>query len=169
MQEVTLNRQNFADLCNPEKNPKYGATCGRVAGRIGGAKFTIGETEYRLEANNGDACLHGGSNGFDRKEWNAEIVEGKSLSDFTTSLPEGMADVTGFSGVKFTRTSPHLEQEFPCTVDVTCWYLINSTNKLIMAWEATTPDADSQTPINLTNHAYWNLSGDFEDSSIAQH
>ena len=79
-----------------------------MAGRIGGAKFTIGENEYRLEANNGDACLHGGSNGFDRKEWNAEIVQGKALSDFTT-VPEGIQDVGGFSGVKFTRTSPDLE------------------------------------------------------------
>ena len=108
MQEVTLNRQSLADLTQPEKNPKYGATCGRVAGRIGGAKFTIGETEYRLEANNGDACLHGGSNGFDRKEWDAEIVEGKALSDFT-SVPAEFQDVNGFSGVKFTRTSPNLE------------------------------------------------------------
>ena len=74
MEELTLNRRNFEDLSNPAMNHKYGATCGRVAGRIGGAKFTIGETEYRLEANNGDACLHGGSNGFDKYEWDAEIV-----------------------------------------------------------------------------------------------
>ena len=141
MQEVTLNRQNLADLCSPEKNPHYGGTCGRVAGRIGGAKFTIGETEYRLEANNGDACLHGGTNGFDRHEWNAEIVQGKSLSDFT-NVPADLQDVTGFSGVKFTRTSPNMEQEFPGTVQVTCWYLINGANKLIMVWEAVTPDQD---------------------------
>lgn len=78
LEEITLNRDDFADICNADKNPKYGVTCGRVAGRIGGAKFTLGEgenaTEHRLEANNGDACLHGGSNGFDRYEWEAEIV-----------------------------------------------------------------------------------------------
>ena len=108
MAEVTLNRSNLADLRNPDKNPKYGVTCGRVAGRIGGAKFTLGETEYRLEANNGDACLHGGSNGFDRHEWATEIVSGKKLSDFT-SPAEGQADIAGFSGVKFTRTSPDKE------------------------------------------------------------
>ena len=88
MKEMTLNRDNFEELSNPAKNPKYGVTCGRVAGRIAGAQFTIGETEYRLEANNGEACLHGGSNGFDRHYWQAEIVEGKKLSDFTT-LGEG--------------------------------------------------------------------------------
>ena len=105
MQEITLNRQNFEDLCNADKNPKYGVTCGRVAGRIGGAKFNIGDTEFCVEANNGDACLHGGSNAFDRQEWNAEIVTGKSLSEFT----EVSADATGFSGVKFTRSSPDME------------------------------------------------------------
>ena len=87
MEELTLNRDNFAELCDRDKNPKYGVTCGRVAGRIGGAKFTLGEgesaIEYRLEANNGDACLHGGSNGFDRYDWSSEIIEGKKLSDFT--------------------------------------------------------------------------------------
>ena len=74
MQEITLNRQDLGELTNPDKNPKYGVTCGRVAGRIGGAKFNIGETEYRVEANNGDACLHGGFNGFNRYEWDGEIV-----------------------------------------------------------------------------------------------
>lgn len=82
-----MNRDNYADLRNADKNPKYGVTCGRVAGRIGGAKFTIGETEYRLEANNGDACLHGGSNGFDRYEWEPEEIESKKLSDFTDLAP----------------------------------------------------------------------------------
>ena len=161
MEEVTLNRENLGDLRDPAKNPKYGVTCGRVAGRIGGARFTIGEQEYRLEANNGDACLHGGSNGFDRHEWQAEIVSDKKLSDFTT-LEEGTVDSTGFSGVKFTRRSPNLEQEFPGTVDVSSWYLVNSSNQLLMIWEASTPDSTTVTPINLTNHAYWNLSGDFK-------
>ena len=84
MEELTLNRENFEDLCNPAKNGKYGVTCGRVAGRIAGAKFTIGENEYHLEANNGEACLHGGSNGFDKHEWASEIVHGKKISDFIT-------------------------------------------------------------------------------------
>ena len=85
MEEITLNRDDLATICDRNLNPKYGVTCGRVAGRIGGAKFTLGETEYRLEANNGDACLHGGSNGFDRFEWDAEIVTGRQLSEFVAS------------------------------------------------------------------------------------
>ncbi len=84
MEELTLNWDDLPHLRDADANPKYGVTCGRVAGRIGGAKFTIDDVEYQLEANNGDACLHGGSNGFDRYEWDHEIVKGKKLSEFTS-------------------------------------------------------------------------------------
>ena len=107
-EELTLNRDAFEDLSNAAKNPKYGVTCGRVAGRIAGAKFTIGETEYRLEDTGGGACLHGGSNGFDRYFWDAEVVQNVKLSDFT-ALQEGQEDVENLNGVKFTRTSPDME------------------------------------------------------------
>ena len=62
-----------------------------------------------------------------------------------------------------------MEQEFPGTLDVVSTYLINGENKMVMIWEASTPEDDCQTPINMTNHAYWNLSGDFTDSSIGSH
>ena len=83
MEEVTLNRQTLEDLHTRAKNPKYGATCGRVAGRIAGARFTIGETEYELEANNGPNTCHGGTKGYHNCEWSAEIVTEKRLSDYT--------------------------------------------------------------------------------------
>ena len=54
-------------------------------------------------------------------------------------------------------------------MNVVSWYLVNAANKMLMIWEATTPDQDCQTPINLTNHAYWNLSGDFRDSTVDKH
>ena len=66
-------------------------TCGRVAGRIKGAKFIIGDILYKLPVNNNDACLNGGRDGFNRLEWDAEIILNKSLSDYT-NLPEGMED-----------------------------------------------------------------------------
>ena len=100
--EITLNRQTFADLNNPDKNPKYGVTCGRVAGRIGGAKFTIDGTEYPLEANNGDACLHGGSMGFDRYEWQAEIIREARLASLFNH-PLASDDDDKYTGVKFSR------------------------------------------------------------------
>ena len=61
-----------------------------------------------------------------------------------------------------------MEQEFPGQVDATSIYLINAQNKMLMAYSATTPGGKS-TPINMTNHAYWNLSGDFKDATIAAH
>ena len=91
-------------------NPKYGATCGRVAGRISNANFTIkGESggwfsrdkTYYLEANNGTNCLHGGSNGFWRRNWDSLIIEAAKLSDFV-SLKENQDDIM-FKGVKFFR------------------------------------------------------------------
>ena len=60
-EEVTLQQESLKDLVDVEKNPKYGATCGRVAGRISKAKFTLNDEDYELQANNGPNCLHGGS------------------------------------------------------------------------------------------------------------
>ena len=92
-EEITLNRTSLEELCNVKLNAKYGATCGRVAGRISNAYFTIkgepgrwfsGDKTYYLEANNGSNCLHGGSNGYWRRNWDSQIVEGVNLSDFVT-------------------------------------------------------------------------------------
>ena len=71
-QEMTLNWENLEDLINKDKNPKYGATCGRVAGRISKAKFEINGEQFELEANNGPNCLHGGTEGFDNRVWKAK-------------------------------------------------------------------------------------------------
>ena len=59
--ELTLCWSDLADLLDAGKNPKYGATCGRVAGRISNASFSLNGQKYDLEANNGPNCLHGGS------------------------------------------------------------------------------------------------------------
>ena len=112
MEEITLNRQSMADLTNRDKNPYYGSTIGRVAGRITRGKFTIGETEYQLPVNNLSNSLHGGVKGWDRFEWDAEIVNDKNLSNYT-DVPAGMDDQTGFCGVVFTRRSEDMEQEYP--------------------------------------------------------
>ena len=66
-----------------------------------------------------------------------------------------------------------MEQGFPGTVDAASYYLVGSSMEgktpLIMAWTASTPDEGVKTPINMTNHAYWNLSGDFADGTIGDH
>ena len=73
--ELTLNWDDLESLQDPDKNPKYGATCGRVTGRISHAQFKINDKVFELEANNGPNCLHSGSEGFDQKVWHAKIVQ----------------------------------------------------------------------------------------------
>ena len=129
------------------KNPKYGATCGRVAGRISNASFTIkdvpgrwytSDQTYYLEANNGTNCLHSGSEGFWKRNWDAEIVNSAHLSDFVT-LKEGQDDVK-FKGVKFMRESPDGECGFPGTLIIESWYLLSQNDELLMIWKARFPD-----------------------------
>ena len=87
------------------------------------------------------------------------------LSDYTCQVDFSK----GFCGVKFTRTSPDGEQEYPGELEASASYLINPDNKLIMEWTARPVTAGCKTPVNMTNHTYWNLSGDFKDPTIANH
>jgi aldose 1-epimerase len=93
-------------LIDPSKNPKYGATCGRVAGRIENATFKLNNDIYELEANNGPNCLHGGSNGWDTHVWKAKQVS-KMMQIGTKT------EIQMLNGVEFKRTSPHDEAGFP--------------------------------------------------------
>ena len=112
----------------------FGGTIGRCANRIGGAAFSIDGTAYRVAANEGRNCLHGGNEGFHKKLW-----------DFTCAE----------NAVTFTYTSPDGEEGFPGAVRVEVTYrLADST--LTIAYRAA---AEKDTVVNLTNHAYFNLSG----------
>ena len=123
--------------------PYLGCICGRVANRIGGAKFSIDGKEYKLAATNGANTLHGGISGFDKKIWSAEeFVEGEQ------------------AGVKMSYTSPDGEEGFPGTLKVTVKYIFNNENELKLIYHATT---DKSTYLNLTNHSYFNLTGCNED------
>ena len=74
-EELTLCRDTLADLKNRDTNPYYGATCGRVAGRIAGAKFEVSGKTYELAANNGNSCLHGGNKGYDTHIWESTVLD----------------------------------------------------------------------------------------------
>lgn len=120
-------------------HPFLGSTVGRVANRIGAGRFTYDGRTYSLDVNEGSATLHGGSGGFHQKVWDARGFE-----------REGQA------GVIFHMVSEDGDQGFPGTVGVTVTYVLTESNEFIIEYQA---EADVDTPLNLTNHAYWNLAG----------
>jgi aldose 1-epimerase len=120
-----------------ENNPYFGCTTGRVCNRIGKSKFTLDGTEYKLAANAGANHLHGGLKAFDKVIWTA------------AEQPDGRT-------VRFSYTSPDGEEGYPGTLKVTVDYLLNDDNQLVINYRAET---DKSTPVNLTNHAYFNLAG----------
>jgi len=163
---MTLNHLD-QDFFNEDKNPHYGATCGRVAGRIANAKFSLdnGKT-CELTANNGPNSLHGGLKGFSRVYWD-KAEEVNNVEMMRENFGRCMAH-----GVKFSRVSKNGEENFPGEVNVEQYYCITDENELYMMMKASLADgqpADTQTPFNMCNHAYWNLSGDFAESTVGNH
>jgi aldose 1-epimerase len=121
------------------KNPHFGAITGRVANRIARAEFTLDGKEYKLAANNGRNTLHGGLKGFDKVVWKAEDVSG----------PGGPA-------LKLAYVSRDGEEGFPGNLSVAVTYTLTPDDALRIDYTATT---DKATPVNLTNHTYFNLGG----------
>lgn len=114
----------------------FGAIIGRYGNRIGKAQFALDGKTYKLAANNGPNNLHGGPKGFDKVLWTVEPV--------------------GTNGLAFTRTSPDGEEGFPGNLRTRVTYTLTDKNELIVEYHATT---DKATPVNLTQHSYFNLAG----------
>lgn len=119
-------------------SPYFGCIVGRCANRIAHGRFHLDGKDYRLATNNGAHHLHGGRKGFDKAYWQAETVTGK------------------YPSVKFTRQSPDGEEGYPGNLTVAVVYTLTDDNELIIDYTAT---ADKPTPVNLTNHSYFNLAG----------
>ena len=121
-------------------HPYFGAIVGRYGNRIAKARFAIGSKTYKLAANNGPNHLHGGVRGFDKVLWDMS----------TRNSAQG-------SSVIFTRTSPDGEEGYPGNLRVTATYTLTEKNEVIIDYRATT---DRATPVNLTQHSYFNLAGE---------
>ena len=137
----------FDNLGQYEKdNPYFGALVGRYGNRIANAKFSLNGTEYGLAANNGPNNLHGGIKGFDKVVWNVEEVK-----EGNTAL------------LKLSYLSKDMEEGFPGNLITHVTYTLTDDNTLQVQYEATT---DKPTIVNLTQHTYFNLTGDFSKTIL---
>ena len=127
--------------------PYFGATVGRYANRIAGARFVLDGKTYPLPQNNGPNSLHGGDRGFDKRVWTAQPIE----------TPTGAA-------VRMTYVSAAGEEGYPGELTAQVTYRLDD-DTLTIEYEARTTAA---TPVNLANHAYFNLTGD-PDRTILDH
>lgn len=129
--------------------PQYfGATVGRVANRVAHARFTLGGQQFHLPANDGPHSLHGGDQGFDKKNWDLLACD------------EGALTAT------FALTSPDGDQGYPGTLRVLATYQLGEDNSLSVHYRAAT---DAPTCVNLSNHAYWNLGGEGAQHDALDH
>jgi aldose 1-epimerase len=144
--DVVLGPASLAGYAS--RHPYFGATVGRFANRIAGGRFTLNGKEHTLAVNNGKNHLHGGLKGFDRRLWVSEAFTdgGKACVHMRLHSIDGDE---GYSG----------------NLDVSAIFQLDQDNKLAIRYEAT---SDKPTPVNLTNHSYFNLRGE-GTGSILEH
>ncbi|HEX7411013.1 MAG TPA: aldose epimerase family protein [Bacteroidales bacterium] len=136
--DIVLGFDHFEDYLH--QNAYIGAIIGRMCNRIGGAKFELDGVTYPVTANAGKFQLHGGLKGFDQKIWEADTFR-----------------ETDAVSLSLHYVSPDGEEGYPGNLDVKAIYTLKNDNTFHMSFSATT---DKPTPVNLTNHSYFNLAGE---------
>jgi aldose 1-epimerase len=143
---VTANRETLADY--EARNACFGAVVGRFANRIANASFSLDGKKFSITPNAGKHHIHGGSKGFDKVVWTARAIRS----------PDSVA-------VQMEYTSVDGEEGYPGTLKCVVLYELNNKNEWKMQYSAT---SDKATPVNLSNHAYWNLAGAYS-GNVLQH
>ncbi|KAJ3329860.1 hypothetical protein HDU76_006998 [Blyttiomyces sp. JEL0837] len=149
--DIVQGADTLEEMINIEKNsnPYYG-TIGRVCNRTANGTFTLNSKTYTLPINNGPNHLHGGITGFDKKQWTPTIITPSSTT--------------------LTYQSPHNEEGYPGTLNISVTFSITNASSLEISYKAEL-DASSEvdeTVVNLTNHSYFNLSG-FLEPTVLNH
>ena len=144
--DITLGYDRVEDYINAVDKPYFGAIVGRYGNRIANGEFTIDGETYSLATNNGPNHLHGGIIGFDKVVWDAELVGGK-----------------GWSGLELSYLAKDKEEGYPGNLSIKVTYKLTDANELIVDYLATT---DKATPVNLTQHSYFNLKGEGEGNIL---
>lgn len=139
--DMALGRDTFEEYL--DNDGYFGAIIGRNSNRIENSEFVLNGKVYKLYNNDGRNNLHGGKNGFDKKVWDAEIVDGEE------------------SSLILNLVSPDGEEGFPGEVKVKVTYTLTEDNSLRIHYEGET---DADTILNMTNHSYFNMNGHSSDT-----
>lgn len=138
LQNVVLHLDSLEQYLS--EDAYFGAVIGRYGNRIMGGKFVLDGKIYQLAQNNGQNHLHGGMKGYDKVVWQAKVLEGNKL--------------------QLSYFSKHMEEGYPGNLKVTVTYELDEKNSFHVEYEAET---DQKTIVNLTQHSYFNLSGNFSE------
>jgi len=140
MADIALGYNRVEDYINAVDKPYFGSIVGRYGNRIAKGKFTIDGEEYTLATNNGVNHLHGGVIGFDKVVWDAKPISGNA-----------------YTGVELSYLAKDREEGYPGNLQIKVTYKLTDDNEILVQYHATT---DKATPVNLTQHTYFNLAGE---------
>ena len=147
LEDIVLGYETLAEY--EKENPYFGALIGRYGNRIGKGQFNLDGQAYQLTTNDGPNHLHGGERGFDKVVWDAKMEEGENGPSLLLAY-----------------TSEDGEEGYPGTLHAVVRYTLTHANELAITYEA---DTDRPTPVNLTHHSYFNLSGNAKRDILGHH